>query len=104
MRQPENAFRLGFLALDCIRYAGRNVGAGVLDSGAQRAFLAVGVHDFAGVATFEGHANLHAEARPVQGCEEYQRDKSRDKDRDNQGNFFQGRTSVKKLPIFRNLL
>lgn len=53
MRQPENAFRLGFLALDCIRYAGRNVGAGVLDSGAQRAFLAVGVHDFAGVATFE---------------------------------------------------
>ena len=64
----------------------------------------MGLHDFASVPSIKGHADLHAKARPFQGAEKNQRDKSGDEDGDNEAGLLQSETSVKKLPMFRNLL
>jgi hypothetical protein len=103
MRQPKNALWLGLLALYCICNARGNIGAGILYGGAYSPFLAMGIHDFASVASLERHADLYAKAWSCQGCKENQCDKGHHENRDNQANFFQGATSVKKLPMFRNL-
>ena len=104
MRQPENFLGLGLFAAHGVRHAGGNVGAGVLYSRAQGGFFALRLHDFASVPPFKRHTDLHAEARSFESREENQRNKGDDEDGDNQTGLLQSGTSVKKLPMLRNLL